>query len=89
MSQKQAGRDEPRGIRVNHPDPRESEEPTEQQLKGVSRLVNPPSDDPEIISGDEDQGERDYLGRLLHAADKALRHVKRGFFHRTRRGRLH
>jgi len=87
MSQKQGGKDQPRGIRISHS--HGAEAPSEQQLKGVWRLVNPPSDDPEIVSGEEDQGERDYLGRLLHAADEALRHVKRGFFHRTRRGRLH
>ena len=76
------------GIRVNYPNSRESRPLNEQHLKGVSRLVNPRSEDPEIVSGEEDQGERDYLGRLLRVADEALRHVK-GVFHRTRRGRLH
>jgi len=78
------------GLRLNHSNHRGSKDPRQQPLKGVSHLVNPPDDDPEIVSTEEDQGERDYLGRLLHVADEALRHVKRGISHRPRRrGRIH
>ena len=53
-------------------------------------MVNPRDDDPEIASAEEEQGERDYLGRLLHVADEALRHVKKGTNQRPRRrGRIH
>ena len=58
-------------------------------LKGISRLVNPPDDDPEIVSAEEEEGERDYLGHLLHVADEALRHVRHGVSHRGKRGRIH
>ena len=37
-----------------------------QPIRGVTRLVNPPEDDHEVISGEEDPVERDYLGRILH-----------------------
>ena len=77
------------GFRLNHSNPRSSKDPRQQHLKGVSRLVNPPDDDPEIVSAEEDQGERDYLGRLLHVADEALSHVKEGIVRRPRRGRIH
>jgi hypothetical protein len=77
------------GIRLNHPNSREARAPNEHYLKGVSRLVNPPSEDAEIVSGEEDPGERDYLGRLLHVADEALSRFKRRLFQSTRRGRIH
>jgi hypothetical protein len=70
-----------------------------QPIRGITRLVNPPEDDHEVISGEEDPVERDYLGRILHVADHALRpgkdgqrkdgRVKDGVLHRTRRGRVH
>jgi hypothetical protein len=79
------------GFRVNHSDPPPQKSPTQQHLKGASRLVNPPDDAPEIVSAEaeEDQGERDYLGRFLRVADEALRHVKQGVLHRHKRGRIH
>jgi len=73
------------GIRANHPHSREARAPNEHYLKGVSRLVNPPSEDAEIVSGEEDPGERDYLGRLLRVADEALSRFKRRVYERTRR----
>ncbi len=65
-----------------------------QPIRGIVRLVNPPEDDHEAISGEEDPVERDYLGRILHVADHALRQEKDGqvkdeVFRRTRRGRVH
>jgi hypothetical protein len=54
----------------------------------VSRLVNPRSSDPEIGAPEEDPGESDYLGRLLHVADEALQPVNRDTPHRKRR-RVH
>jgi hypothetical protein len=54
----------------------------EQPLKGATRLVNPPADEQE--SPDQDPGERDYVGRVLHVADRALSHAKR-----PHRGRPH
>jgi len=77
-------------FRPNHNNLRGSKDPRQQHLKGVCRLVNPRDDDPEIASAEEEQGERDYLGRLLHVADEALRHVKKGTNQRPRRrGRIH
>ena len=73
--------------RSNHRTQREPIRPNQQYLKGVSRLVNPPSDDPEILVPEEDAVERDYVGRLLHVADEALHQDKRD--HRKRRGRIH
>jgi len=65
-----------------------------QPIRGITRLVNPPEDDEEAISGEEDPVERDYLGRILRVADRALRqgkdrHAKDEVLHRTRRGRVH
>ena len=62
------------GFRLNHSDP-SPKEPDRQHLKGASRLVNPRDDAPEIVSPEEDEGERDYLGRILRVADEALRHA--------------
>ena len=76
------------GSRLNHSDP-PSKEPDRQHLKGASRLVNPPEDAPEIVSPEEDESERDYLGRILRVADEALSHVKQGILRRQRRGRIH
>ena len=56
----------------------------EQPLKGVARLVNPPADEQESSGLDQDATERDYLGRVLNVADRALRREKR-----ARRGRPH
>lgn len=56
----------------------------EQRLKGATRLVNPPADEQESSVPDQDPGEREYVGRVLHVADQALRHAKR-----PRRGRPH
>lgn len=72
------------GIRVNGPNS-SAAALNGRQLKGISRLTNPRSDDPEIMSEEEDPGTRDYLGYILHVADEALRHVKRGLLHRARR----
>src|ERR1700732_1569248 len=69
----------------NRSSPRESTPPNQQHLQGVSRLVNPRSSDPEIVAREEEPGERDYLGRLLHVADEALHPVKRDGTHRKRR----
>ena len=33
-----------------------------QPIRGITRLVNPPEDDHEVISGEADPVERDYLG---------------------------
>jgi hypothetical protein len=75
--------------RSSHSSPRQSTPPNQQHLQGVSRLVNPRKNDPEIVARDEDPVESDYLGRLLHVADEALHHrVKRGGEHRKRR-RVH
>ena len=76
------------GFRSNQSHPPPEKSPNQQNLKGVSRLVNPPDDDAAAVAGEEEQGERDYLGRLLRVADEALRHVKEGF-QRHRRGRIH
>lgn len=76
------------GFRI-HSNARASRQVRNQHLKGVSRLVNPKDDDPEIVSSEDDPGERDYLGRILRVADEALSHVKRGVSHRPRRGRIH
>lgn len=75
------------GIHVNHPERGRNE--SGQPIRGITRLVNPPEDDHEVISAEEDPVERDYLGRILHVADRALRQVKEGVLHRTRRGRAH
>jgi hypothetical protein len=56
----------------------------DQPLKGVTRLVNPLPEEPKSSAPDQDATERDYLGRVLQVADRALRHVKR-----PRRGRPH
>ena len=71
----------------NHSNLRESA-PNQQQLQGVSRLVIPLKNVPEVVARGEDPFERDYLGRLLHVADEALHHVKHGREHRKRR-RVH
>jgi hypothetical protein len=76
------------GSRLDQSDP-PSKEPDRRHLKGASRLVNPPEDAAEILPTEEDEGERDYLGRILRVADEALRHVKQGILHRPRRGRIH
>jgi hypothetical protein len=68
----------------NDPNRRGRELPSDQPLKGVTLLVHPPSDDARIVG---DEGEHDYLGRILHVADQTLRNVKLGMFHPTRRGR--
>jgi hypothetical protein len=60
----------------------------QKNLKGISRLVIPQDDESEIVAAGEEQGERDYLGRLLRVADEALRHVKQSV-HRHTRGRIH
>lgn len=77
------------GFRVNGSET-STRSPDQEYLKGASRLVNPPSSDPEIAAGDgeEDQGERDYVGRILHVADEALRQGKHGAFRHTRRRRI-
>ena len=77
------------GFRLNHSHSPSPKSPTQQHLKGASRLVNPPDDAPEIASSEEDDGERDYLGRFLRFADEALRHVKRGILRRHRPGHIH
>ena len=74
--------------RPNRSDPRGSTSANQQHLQGVARLVNPRKNDPEIAAQEEEPGERDYLGRLLHVADEALHSVKRGGEHRKRR-RVH
>jgi hypothetical protein len=60
---------------------------SEQPIRGIARLVNPPEDDREGISGEEDQADCDYLGRILQVADRAL-HQAKEMLHRTRRGRV-
>ena len=65
-----------------------------QPIRGITRLVNPLEDDQEAISGEEDPVERDYLGRILEVADRALRlgkdgHTEDEVLHRPRRGRVH
>lgn len=77
------------GFRLSNSNSRQPRDPRQQHLKGVSRLIIPRDDDPEIVSAEEEQGERDYLGHFLRVADEALRHVKRGIFHRSKRGRVH
>jgi hypothetical protein len=48
-------------------------------IRGISRLVNPPEERDDLISGQEDQDARDYLDHLLRMADRALsRGKKRG-----------
>ena len=79
------------GFRSNHSDPPDlplEKSPIQQNLKGISRLVNPRDDDLEVFAADEEPGERDYLGRLLRVADEVLRQVKQGL-QRHRRGRIH
>jgi hypothetical protein len=75
------------GIRLSNPTRRSQADYQthgEQPLKGVTRLVNPPLEEPKASAPDQDATERDYLGRVLHVADRALGLVKR-----PRRGRLH
>jgi hypothetical protein len=74
------------GSRLNQP--RRTEAANEQQLKGISRLVNPKPGEPELVSGEEDQGERDYLGHILRVADEAL-DAKGTRYRPRRRGRPH
>jgi len=50
----------------------------EMPIRGIARLVNPPEDDHEVISAEEDLVDRAYLGHLLHVADRALRKAKAG-----------
>lgn len=77
------------GVRFNHHEHHERNgSGSGKPIRGIARLVNPPEDDHEVISGEADQVERDYLGRILHVADRVLRQVKDGVFHRTRRGRV-
>ena len=76
-------------FRSNHSHPPPEKNPSQQHLKGVSRLVNPREEDPEVVGSDEEESERDYLGRFLRVADEALRQVKQGILHRHRRGRIH
>ncbi len=75
-------------MRPNRSNSRGSTPANQQHLDGVSRLVNPPKNDPEIVAQEEEPGERGYLGRLLNVADEALHRVKRGGEHRKRR-RVH
>jgi hypothetical protein len=87
MGQKHGGKDDAKlGFNRSHPALRA---PNGQHLEGVPRLVNPSTNDAEVAAGEDDPVERDYLGRLLHVADEALQHVKRGGDHRKRRGRPH
>lgn len=88
MSQKQTGKEEHLGVRLTHTIARGQATANGQDLKGVSRLVNP-KEDPEVASAENDPGERKYLGHLLHVADEALHHVKKSGKHRKRRGRVH
>ena len=76
------------GFRSSNSHPPPGKNPAQKNLKGISRLVNPQDDDPEIVAAGEEPSERDYLGRLLRVADEALRHVKQTV-HRHRRGRIH
>jgi hypothetical protein len=94
MGQKHTGRSgssrsnspNPRGLQATRPDaPQQA--PQQQHLKGISRLVNPPNDEPELPAQEEDPVEREYVGRLLHVADEALHHDKRD--HRKRRSGIH
>src|SRR5690349_4150446 len=87
MAHKQGGKDEAQ-LGLNRSRPRLIA-PNGKQLEGVSRLVNPSTEDGEIAAGEEDRVERDYLGRLLHVADEALQNVKPGADHPKRRGRHH
>jgi hypothetical protein len=88
MRQKQREREkDDSGIRPHHVHPRLTF-PDGRRLEGVSRLVNPAPDDPQIVAADEDRVERNYLGRLLQVADEAL-HVKPSGEQRKRRGRPH
>lgn len=83
MSQKHSS---PNGsTRPNRSSPGGSTPANQQHLQGVARLVNPRKNDPEIVAREEEPGESDYLGRLLHVADEALHRVKRGGEHRKRR----
>lgn len=59
------------GIRVNHPRNHKAPD-TNEHLSGVSRLVNPKLPSHQLVSDDEDPGERHYVGRLLEVADAAL-----------------
>jgi len=74
------------GTRSNHHERGRSA--NEQPIRGAAHLVNPPEDSPDAAPGSEDEVERDYLGRILHVADRALRQAKE-VFHRTRRGSVH
>lgn len=58
-------------IRTNHPRPHKATD-TNEQLSGVSRLVNPKRPPHEPVADDKDPGERNYVGRLLEVADAAL-----------------
>jgi hypothetical protein len=88
VSQKHSSRDELASVRLGHAQPPGSQPPNEKELKGVARLVNPRDDDADLGAGDDDPGERDYLGRLLHVADEALDRVKNRWNQRKRR-RVH
>jgi hypothetical protein len=88
VSQKHAGKDDSTDVGLNHAQPPGSSPPKEKELKGVARLVNPRGDDAELGVSDDDPGERDYLGRLLHVADEALDRVKSRWNQRKRR-RVH
>ena len=83
MSQKHPGK---AGASLSSPNPR-GPSANQTPLKGVSRLVNPPSDEPETVAHEKDSTERDYVGRLLHVADEALNNDKGES--RKRRGRIH
>jgi hypothetical protein len=88
VSDKHSGKGEFANIRLNHAQPPGSQPANEKELKGVARLVNPRGDDAALGSGDDEPGERDYLGRLLHVADEALERVKSRWNQRKRR-RVH
>jgi hypothetical protein len=47
-------------------------------IGGVTRLVNPPEDNREVIAPEENEVERVYWGRILHVADRALRQGQDG-----------
>ena len=51
-------------------------QPAVQPIRGITRLVNPPEDNQEVISPQEDPVERGYLGRILHVADRVLGRAK-------------
>jgi len=91
MRQKQARKEESLGVHLTHATTHGPTTANGQDLKGVSRLVNPQKEEPEVASAQDDPGERNYLGRLLHVADEALHQVKRDGNQRDRkrRGRVH